>query len=872
MSTDRRRTVEDLFARAIELAPEARDRFLDEACGGDVALRVEVESLLHADSNRGGFLAAPADPAVLERPDPLIGRSVGAWRIVERIGRGGMGAVYLAERADASYEGRAAIKVARRGMETPELLRRFHHERRLLARLQHPHIARLLDGGALEDGLPYFVMEYVAGVPLDRHCDERDLALEARLELFLAICDAVQYAHQQLIVHRDLKPSNILVTEDGTPRLLDFGIAKALGADFEDSEAMTREGERPRTPRYASPEQIRGERVTVATDVYSLGVLLHELLAGEAPFVAPGTTPAAFERLVLEQDPPPPSLSAAGRDTPLARREGGPRRLARRLEGDLDAIVLTALRKDPERRYRAVSALADDLRRHRDGLPVGARRGSLRYRSARFVRRHALALGAAAAVFVALAAGAVTSTALYLRARAARLEAEREREVATEVSRFLESLFAGADPHRAQGRDVTVLRELMADASRRLDTEVPAGSAVAGALHLSIGESYRHLAEFEEAERHLAGAVATFDGSGGQASGYRVRAHHALGSLFYDTNRFDRAETELGRALALADSAGAAAGEARGEILTSLGLLDEARGRYAEAESRYRQAIEDARAHGGPGHPAVGRRLSDLAVLVMNQRRLDEADSLLDAAISTWRGATAPFDSIELATALHNKGGVLRRRKAYAEAEPFYREALGIHRRLRGDDHPGVAVTLNNLGSLMESMQRFTEAEPFYREALRIQRAALGERHRDVGTTLNNLAGLLRKSGRLAESAPLFESALATYRAALGADHPWVAIVLTNYAHLLEASGRWARMREVVAEAEAVSRRHFAAGHWRTAVIASLRGSLLAHEGRAHEAEPLLAASFRTLADSLGDSDPHTVEAARRLRAVRGPS
>jgi len=250
MPADPRQTVEDLFARALELGPDARARFLDEACAGDGALRAEVESLLRADSNRGGFLAGPANAGleIAERPDPFVGRSIGPWRILERIGRGGMGSVYLAERADASYEGRAAIKVARRGMETPELLRRFHHERRLLARLQHPHIARLLDGGALEDGLPYFVMEHVAGMPIDRYCEERDLALEARLDVFLAVCDAVQYAHQQLIVHRDLKPSNILVTGDGTPRLLDFGIAKALGADSDDSGAMTREGERPRTP------------------------------------------------------------------------------------------------------------------------------------------------------------------------------------------------------------------------------------------------------------------------------------------------------------------------------------------------------------------------------------------------------------------------------------------------------------------------------------------------------------------------------------------------------------------------------------------------------------------------------------------------
>jgi serine/threonine protein kinase len=491
MTPERWRRVETVFQTALDVAPENRERFLAEACVGDEVLHREVERLIERYEAADGFLEQPAvdlrQIAGNELPTLSLkdvhapahglesGARVGAYRVLRELGRGGMGAVYLAERAESDFRKLVAVKVVKRGMDTDFVLRRFRHEQRALATLDHPNIARLLDGGATDDGLPYIIMEYVEGRDIDRYCDEHKLSIEARLRLFLSVCAGVSHAHQSLIIHRDIKPSNILVTSDGTPKLLDFGIAKILNPSLADAPfEHTATALRMLTPEYASPEQVRGERVTTASDVYSLGVLLYLLLAGRRPYHFRTHRLEEIARVVCEQNPPRPSAAigtkvlANGSNFKTARatveasdelpaesayedarmgvearganggapsldelasaRSAAPDRLRRSLADDLDNIVLKALRKEPSRRYASVEQFAEDIERHLEGLPVRARADTFTYRSRKFVRRHRAGVAAAVGVALSLVGGLTATTWQWRVAQVERARAESEGE------------------------------------------------------------------------------------------------------------------------------------------------------------------------------------------------------------------------------------------------------------------------------------------------------------------------------------------------------------------------------------------------------------------------------------------------------------
>ena len=484
--------VEELFLSALESEPGARGAHLDAACGGDSRLRAEVESLLASHERAGEFLEAPAAalaPGLLDGVSaPPAGRHVGRYRIERELGRGGMGTVYLARRADDEYEKQVAIKLVRGGPADRVLLQRFLGERQILADLDHPNIARLIDGGATDDGAPFIVMDYIEGVPIDEFCDREKLSTTARLRLFREVCAAVEYAHRHLIVHRDIKPSNILVTADGTPKLLDFGIAKLLGPG---PGAETATAARPLTPQYASPEQVRGGSMTTATDVYSLGVLLYKLLTGRLPYNFKTLLPAEVERVICETEPERPSAAvtrprpqtagdgaAAGGLTPEAvagARGEPPDELRRRLKGDLDAIVLTAMRKEPERRYASAGQLAEDIRRHLEGRPVLAHADTFRYRAAKFVRRHRAAAAAAALVVLTLVGG-IVATAWQARrateqARIASEQRDRARRRFDDVRQLSNALLSDIAPKIERLEGSTAARQaLVAQSLKYLDS------------------------------------------------------------------------------------------------------------------------------------------------------------------------------------------------------------------------------------------------------------------------------------------------------------------------------------------------------------------------------------------------------------------
>ncbi|HEX8194982.1 MAG TPA: protein kinase [Pyrinomonadaceae bacterium] len=415
-AAERAELIKKLFNDALDLEPDEREKFLLQVCGGDAGLQNEIESLLNSDNRLEDFLQAPAADfsasemaaqLLVSEEAAVIGKRVGVYRIEREIGRGGMGAVYLARRDDGQFQKNAAIKLLRRETENASVVSRFHKERQILADLEHPNIARLLDGGTTESGLPYFVMEYIEGLPLNRFCEERNLSINERLKLFRQICAAVEFAHEHSVIHRDLKPSNILVTKDGEPKLLDFGIAKTSGQNT--TAASTKTALRVMTPEYASPEQMRGERVTKATDIYSLGVLLYELVTGNRPYNFDGKSPYEIVQAICADEPLPPSAVNAGCGLRIAESKNSTRSAYEKItrqdnkksnpqSRDLDKIILKALRKEPERRYQSVREFSEDVSRLLKGLPVSARQDTIFYRGAKFFRLHQTAVLSSLAV------------------------------------------------------------------------------------------------------------------------------------------------------------------------------------------------------------------------------------------------------------------------------------------------------------------------------------------------------------------------------------------------------------------------------------------------------------------------------------------
>ncbi|MGH7472284.1 MAG: serine/threonine protein kinase, partial [Longimicrobiales bacterium] len=490
--------INELFHGALEREPRDRDLFLRAACADDASLYHEVHALLAAEAAAQRALGGMVSDAVTSLLDTSMeGKPVGPYRVVREIGHGGMGAVYLAERVDGQFEQQVALKLIKQGMDTEQFLRRFRAERQILARLQHPHIARLLDGGIDHDGRPYFALEYVAGEPIDRYCDARGLAVDDRLALFVDACRAVMYAHGNLVVHRDLKPAHILVTEDGQVRLLDFGIAKVLREDEEASAGLTQVGIRALTPAYASPEQVRGEAVGTSTDVYSLGVILYELLTGARPYDVEQRSPAEVERVVCHTEPERPStkvLHSWGASAQAAQTFGRAHgvdvtRARRRLTGDLDVICLKALQKDPARRYPSVEALLEDIRRNLAGLPVLARPDAIGYRLAKFAGRHRVGLMGTAATLVLIASVAAFYT---VRLSNERDRAQQEAAKAEQVATFLRGLFEVSDPSESRGQTVTA-RELLDQGAQRIERELASQPVVRAAMMRVIGDVYHSL-------------------------------------------------------------------------------------------------------------------------------------------------------------------------------------------------------------------------------------------------------------------------------------------------------------------------------------------------------------------------------------------
>jgi eukaryotic-like serine/threonine-protein kinase len=892
---DRWNEIDRLLDQALDVAPGDRARWLDHACAQDAEMRDQLEALLRADAAAERFLEldAPRYAATLllgGEAEAPSGSLLGPYRLVRELARGGMGVVYLAERADGQFEQRVALKLIKRGMDSDEIHRRFLAERQILARLTHPHIARLLDGGVSAQGQPYFALEYVDGTTITSHAEAGRLGIEARLQLFLDACDAVRYAHQSLVVHRDLKPSNILVTADGEVKLLDFGIAKLLSPEAAGETGLTETGVRVMTPDYAAPEQVGGQPVTTATDVYALGAVLYELLAGQRAHRFEHRTPADIVRVVCEVEPDPPSQVA-----PEASR--------RRLRGDLDVIVLTALRKEPGRRYQTVERLAGDVRRHLDGLPVTARRDTRRYRAAKFVGRHRLGVAAGVALVLSLLLGLAGTVWQGLRA------AERARVATAEVAKqqavrdFLVSLFEAADPDQSRGRDITA-RELLDQGRRGIDRSLAGQPSVRGELLTVLGVVHRSLGLFAPADTLFAQAVALTRSLPGDVDGELAARLTEWADNLALQDQYDQADSLLGEALGRlhrhrADDPrragplrvlghlevkranyerGAALGredlaldlrhhgDGSADVAMDLALLGQAlffAGALPGADSAYGAALALRRKLLPPDHPAVLRSLADLAVTRSTQGYYQAAEPLLKEVLAGRRRVYGE-EHPEVAHALGELAYVLREQRRPAEAESLYSRGVDIYRSAFGPEGIQTMRLLSELGLAHYLLGELRTAEREMRQVVSTTRHSLGPEHPLRLTAINNLAQILGEQGRVEEAETLTHEALAGRRNVLGDSHPHVIFSLREAGSLKRRKGEYAEAEKYLREALAIGRKALPAGHPLISSVLTPLGAVLNDLGRPNEAEPLLKEALTLRTERLGPAD-YATSATRRV-------
>ena len=817
--------IQELFHLVADLAPDTRRALLDVECGDDAGLRQAVESLLAGDASGAtlldGDVARVAQSLLPDaRSIPIPDGAFGPYRLVRVLGEGGMGVVYLAERRDLSSV--AAIKILRDAWLSPARRERFVLEQRTLAQLNHPAIARLYDAGTLDDGTPWIAMEYVEGESFGEYCRRLALPVRDRLQLMRAVCEAVLHAHQHLVVHRDLKPSNVLVREDGSVKLLDFGIAKQLDRLDGPSDA-TRTGLRLMTPAYAAPEQVRGETVGIQTDVYSLGVMLYELVSGVLPFDLSDRTPGEAEALIVAGDAPRPSTRAHRGGVSLSRAEWD----------DLDVLCLKAMHADPSRRYRSVDALMRDLDHFLAREPLDARPDTLAYRATTFVRRNRRAVIATSAV----AMSAVVLIAFYtVRLAQARDRALRETVRAQRIQRFTTRLFEGGEEGAGPAESLRVVSLLAAGAAeaRTLDLE----PEVQADLYATLGGIYRQLGDFARADSLLGMGMAQWRRIAGAGSEEAGRAAVALGDLRTDQARFDEAETLLragisalsrspDQSLALADarvSLGRSLTE-RGEheraiaeldsvvgtlrarpgetteLLDAIGELASAHfyaGNYDVADSLNRQVLAMTRRLFGDKHPRVAEDLMNLGATEQERGNYRQAEGYFRDALAR----TIAFhgeDHYRTAGNLVYLGRALLLQNRYAEAKAAFERSLAIRERVFGPMHPNVANTLNELGSLAIRENRYDDAEVAFRRVLDIYTRAYPGRNYRTGVATGNLADTYLYRGEYRRAEPLYRDALATYIATQGPEHLNTGIGYIKLGRCLLRSGRF---KDAVPETE----------------------------------------------------------------------
>lgn len=858
LDPERWRRISAVLDAALDAPEDERAGVVDALCAGDQDLRDEVASLLRAGDAAGDLLEAPAveraralgeiehgaGPPAGPGPQDLDGRRFGPYRLRTKIGEGGMGAVYLADRTDGQFDQQVAIKLLPAGAHGEAWRQRFLQERQILARLEHPGIARLLDGGVTAEGLPYFAMEFVDGEPITAHCARLALPVRARLQLFLQVCEAVEYAHHNLVVHRDLKPSNVFVDRSGRIRLLDFGIAKWLGEEADASLTAAHRGAGPLTPQYAAPEQLLGEAVTTGTDVYALGAMLYELLAGTPPHDAAGRSIRQLERAILHDEPAPPSATVTGAagpgDVPIDAWRA-------QLRGDLDQVVLKAIRKEPAARYASVEMLAADLRRHLGNYPVLACGDGRAYRARKFLARHRFAAVAATLVAVSMAAG-VGGT--VWQARKARAEADRARA----VQDFVVSLFRTTEPGAgAQSRSV---RDLLAQGEARIDSELAQQPAVQVELWRTVAEVQRQLGDYERAERLLRKATDRLRQATPPDPLELARTQFQLAAVLNDHYRPDESARLAQEAVPVLERALGGSSEEMGDAYDLLGSLRYQQGDYAEAERLRLRARDVYRRGGGERSRKVSDIDNNLAVFHAERGRLDEAEAAGRRAVDVRRSLLGDAHPDTL-LARYNLANVFYQAGRWDEAAREFAGILPAQERVLGPAHPHVALTRRQVARIDAGLGRYGEAARLLDEVAAATRASYGRESVAAAYVSVQRSRLEQLRGRFDEAVRFGRDAVAMLERVAGADHPDTAWARMNLADRAIDAGRYDEAAALLDAALTVFRRGAAADPYVPQAL-DLQGVRLAHEGHRNQARD----HFERAVETFGDDPSRRLDAA----------
>jgi serine/threonine-protein kinase len=862
-----------IVARARDLGPRERLAYIRSACANDTDA---FDRILMAHNITRSHQDNPAEGEETYWEVDRTGEVLGPWRLLRRLGGGGMSDVYLAERI-GEYQHQVAVKLVRPGLVSRADHNRLRAERQILARLNHRNIARLLDGGTTADGIPYLVMEYVDGERIDLYCDRHRLTAQQRLALFRGVCAAVHAAHQNLVVHRDLKPSNILVTDDRTLKLLDFGIAKLIEVrETAHTVALTRADVRLFTPGHASPEQVRGELITTATDIYLLGVLLYELLTGSKPFEFQNARLSDIEKIICNRTPRSPSEVVAGAggsavdrariDVAAEARSTTPARLRRELAGDLDNIVMKALRKEPSRRYTSVDEMVTDLKRYESGQTVIARPDTMRYRAHKFVRRHSLAVAASTGAIIVLAGLTAAMAFQAHRVSEERAIAEKERARSDEVAKFLAGLFEVADPSEARGEDITA-REILARGAERIQQELKDAPETQANLMETIGRVYLSLGLTADARPQLEKALAMREKLFPGDHDTKASSLAALGNLELASGRMDTAQKHYEDALGVNERLhGKRSAQVAGS-LEELGKLYKEKGDLPSAEGRLREALQVFTQIEGEKSARVSSVMNEIAQLMEWRGDHAGAEDMFRRALGIDR-ATLGNDHPQVAHNMHNLAVVLQSRGKLDEARPLFDESIVLLRKVMGEKHPDTLAALGNYGRFLQASGDLERAEKMLREALTLDTEVRGAGHFYVGYDHVNLAMLLHAKADYAGAEREFREALKIYAGSLAPDHQYIAVAQTGLARTLIELGRVDEASTAATRALVIWRASMPPESPQVANAQAVAAQVLALQGKDEQAEPLLAASYKTLSSAYGLADARTRNASQWLAAL----